>query len=110
MFKPFISLSSQEIIKELSVEFVSHYCLECVIVVLLAKEKFLEFPVKSFEIFLRGIFNAEKGHIMANFVVVLILRDIVVVDVLLFAKCESLVSLQECLSRVLLADLLDLEK
>ena len=110
MFEPFISLGLQEIIKKLPVEFISHNCFERVIVVLFSKEKLLEFSVEPFEIFLRRIFNAEKGHIMADFVVVLILIDIVVVDVLLFSKRESLVSLQECLSRVLLANLLDLEK
>jgi len=45
---------------------------------------------------------------MAEFVVVLVLRDIIVVDVLLLAKCKPLVSLQECFCRVLFADLLNL--
>lgn len=108
MLKPFVSLRTQEIIKELPVELISHNCLECVIVVLFSKEELLEFPVEPFKIFFRRIFDAEKGHIMADFVVVLILIDVIVVDVLLFSKRESLVSLQECLSGILLANLLDL--
>jgi len=45
---------------------------------------------------------------MAELVVVLVFRDIIVVDVFLLAKCKFFVGLQECFCRVLFADLLNL--